>query len=511
MPTSDTLIHLALAPPLGVAAAYVMHHSGLRWTWAAATLCGTALMWQPLGGDALPLAVAAFAATRLTFRWHRDEVHAGGDLAQVAAARRGPRHAVVSLSRRLSRRDPVWVNAEGVLIGYDESGAPTRIPVGGNDTGTHALVAGATGSGKTTTSRWIARRLIEHGLGCIYVDPKGDASLCEHLRRAAASVGRRLIVWTPEGPSVYNPYAHGADTEIADKALAAERFTEPHYLRQAQRYLGHELRALRGAQVEVSLATLVRYLDPFQLEVVARRIPDENAALAVHDYLDSLTARQQRDLAGIRDRLAVLAESDAGRWLNPQTAEAESFDLLEEIRRRTVVYFRLDADRRPLMSQMLGAAIVQDLVTAVASLQAEPVPTLVVIDEFSAVAAEQVARLFGRARSAGVSLVLGAQELSDVRVPGRPMLLEQVLGNLSALIAHRQVVPASADLIAAVAGTHGAWVSARRSDGTRTDTRVREYMLHPDALKGLEPGTAAVIVHSRSPRIVRVFGPEWGV
>jgi conjugal transfer pilus assembly protein TraD len=110
-----------------------------------------------------------------------------------------------------------------------------------------------------------------------------------------------------------------------------------------------------------------------------------------------------------------------------------------------------------------------------------------------------------------VSLVLGAQELSDVRVPGRPMLLEQVLGNLSALIAHRQVVPASADLIAAVAGTHGAWVSARRSDGTRTATRVREYMLHPDALKGLEPGTAAVIVHSRSPRIVRVFGPEWGV
>ncbi len=44
--------------------------------------------------------------------------------------------------------------------------------------------------------------------------------------------------------------------------------------------------------------------------------------------------------------------------------------------------------------------------------------TLVVIDEFSAVAAEQVVRLFGRARSAGISLVLGTQELSDLRRQG---------------------------------------------------------------------------------------------
>ena len=68
-------------------------------------------------------------------------------------------------------------------------------------------------------------------------------------------------------------------------------------------------------------------------------------------------------------------------------------------------------------------------------------PTLVVIDEFSAIAAEQVVRLFGRARSAGLSLLLGTQELSDLRLPGRERLLEQVLGNLSVLIAHRQVVP----------------------------------------------------------------------
>ena len=114
---------------------------------------------------------------------------------------------------------------------------------------------------------------------------------------------------------------------------------------------------------------------------------------------------------------------------------------------------------------MLGAAIVQDLQTTVAALQREPVPTLVVIDEFSALAAEQVVRLFGRARSAGFSLLLGTQELSDLRPPGARALLEQVLGNLSVLIAHRQVVPGSAELIAS-AGREAGRMAASRATAT---------------------------------------------
>ena len=66
----------------------------------------------------------------------------------------------------------------------------------------------------------------------------------------------------PRGPSVYNPLGHGAASEIADKALAGEHFTEPHYQRQAQRYLGHAVRALRGAGEVVSLSALVELLDP---------------------------------------------------------------------------------------------------------------------------------------------------------------------------------------------------------------------------------------------------------
>jgi hypothetical protein len=118
----------------------------------------------------------------------------------------------------------------------------------------------------------------------------------------------------------------------------------------------------------------------------------------------------------VRDRLSILAESDISDWLNA-TDNQDPLDIQRAVRDRDTVYFRLDADRRPLLAAMLAAAIVSDLVTLVASLQTRPVPTVVMIDEFSAVAAEQVARLFGRARSAGVSLILGTRSWLTSRAP----------------------------------------------------------------------------------------------
>ena len=99
---------------------------------------------------------------------------------------------------------------------------------------------------------------------------------------------------------------------------------------------------------------------------------------------------------------------------------------------------------------MLAAAIVQDLLTVAAPAR-RPGAELVAIDEFSAIAAERVARLFGRARAAGFSLLLGTQELADLRRRAAA-LLEQVIGNVEAVIAHRQNVPASAELVARIAG-----------------------------------------------------------
>ena len=109
--------------------------------------------------------------------------------------------------------------------------------------------------------------------------------------------------------------------------------------------------------------------------------------------------------------------------------------------------------------------------------------------------------------SAGLSLVLGTQELADLRMPARERALEQVIGNLTVLIAHRQVLPESCALIAGLAGTRGAWRTSRHSGGRTTRTRTTEPNLGAERLMGLAPGVAAVTVLTRSAgaRIVRIF------
>ncbi|HXA53865.1 MAG TPA: type IV secretion system DNA-binding domain-containing protein [Solirubrobacteraceae bacterium] len=514
-------LHVALGVLLGLAAAHLMRRRHLHWSWAAGAWALAVLARGALGGAALTLGVATLLASARGRRWHGEDLHAGADLAAIAAERTtlldGVRAGHRAVRGWLSNVDAArgaeqcpW-RGGWLRVGTDRRERGVSIELGDDDGGgAHTLVAGATGAGKTFTQAWIATQAIAHGMSAIVVDPKGDAGLRERLRHAARAADRPFRVWTPEGPSIYNPLARGGATEIADKALAGERFTEPHYQRQAQRYLGHAVRALRARGVEVSIGALVRVLDPEQLELLARELDSHEEAQAVHAYLDSLTPRQRGELGGVRDRLAIMAESDVGRWLDPGTPGAEPVELLEAARGGAVVYFGLDADRRPLLGQMLGAAIVQDVQSVVAALQRRPARCLVAIDEFSALAADRVAGLFARARSAGVSLLLGTQELSDLRLPGHERLQEQVLGNLTTVVAHRQAVPASAEAISRLAGRRGAWRTAVGSDGRSTRTRISEPLIDSEEVMSLPRGCAVVIrlASPRSAALVRMHSPD---
>jgi type IV secretory pathway TraG/TraD family ATPase VirD4 len=508
---TSTTLHLALGVAAGMIAARVMRHRHLRWTWAALALAFLVLARSMFAGWATTVGTAALYATVRGRHWHQEDLMAGGDLAEIAAARRGPLATLRTLAQKVmlhagSSPTQNALREERMILGQTDTGETVSIPFGASNGGRHTLIVGATGSGKTVTETWIAARAIEAGLGAVVIDPKGDARMREHLEDAAQRAGRRFVQWSPQGPSVYNPFGHGSASEIADKALAGERFTEPHYQRQAQRYLGHAVRAMRGAGVAVSLPALVQQLDPSQLEVLARSLSEQDARMT-YEYLDSLTPRQRADLGGVRDRLAIMAESDLAPWLDPSTPGARTFDLLRAIQERTVVYFDLKADAWPLLAHMLGVAIVQDLQTTMAALQSSPTPTVVVIDEFAAIAAEQVVHLFGRARSAGINLLLGTQELSDLRLDGRRQLLEQVLGNLSSLVVHRQVVPESAELIARLSGSRGVWRTSHSSEGRWTRTRSSVPLLLAEGIRDLPPGWAAAIElgSSASARIVEIF------
>lgn len=494
--------------------ATVIRRRHLRWTWALTVLPAGLLVKAGSAEAGVAVSGAVLLAAGLGARWHRVDLSHGADFAENANTRRGIRDTLKARHHQRAVKRRGWIQNGRLIVGRDIQRKPVSIPVGYRS-GSHTLVLGATGSGKTVSEAWVASRLIGAGHGAVVIDPKGDPLLRNTLAAAAGRRGARFHEWTPEGPCSYNPYAHGTDTEIADKALAGELFTEPHYLRQAQRYLGHAVRTMHAAGILVTPASLMANLDPRQLEVTARSLPEDQAT-AVEGYLDGLSDRQRRDLAGVRDRLSILAESDVHPWLDPTTT-LNILDVHQAVRDQDVVCFRLDSDRRPLLAAILASAIVSDLISLVARLQAEPVPTVVLVDEFSAVAAEHVARLFARGRSAGVSLILGTQELADLKTVGDGALREQTLGNVAAVIAHRQNVPESAELIAAMAGTKPAWVTTQQTDegllgtgisGRGSRRRGYEYRIHPSRIKQLRTGEAIIITPgSGQPTTARMHHP----
>ncbi len=493
------------------------------WAWS----CGVPLL------AAAPLAVvlgwrgavcydAAALSTVGGGLWrHLVDLRAGGDLADRARDRIGPLTPYRRWRGWRRLRAGEWLTDEGVAIGFSRKGELVRVPIACGRA-VMAIVVGATGSGKTILMLLLAIAAIKSGSGVIFIDPKGDDYVLEQLRQAAGRHRRRFLSWEPLGDVVYNPYDRGSDTEIADKLLAAEVFTEPHYQRLAQRYLGHVIRTLRLADVDISLATVVEHMHPGHLAGLTSRMSPTHAGPLLA-YLETLGPQQERDLAGARDRLAILAESDIGPALDP-SSDGVQIDLRDSLDHGDVVLFRLEADRRPLAAAMVGASIIQDLVALSDERQhGEQRPGLVIIDEYSAVGAPGVGRLFGRGRGGCLSQVLGTQDLGDLgAIESDAMalggsILSRTGSNIEVLLAGRQTMPESAEMIAAIAGTRGVWITTQQTHapvaglltGLGSRSRGREYKVHPDRIKSLRVGEVVVTEPPKGRTvIVRVFHPD---
>jgi Type IV secretion-system coupling protein DNA-binding domain len=140
--------------------------------------------------------------------------------------------------------------ADAVLLGRDTGGA--TVALRRESLSAHGLILGASGSGKSTTLLRILCDDVVRGRPVIAIDLKGSPAFRDQLVGAASISGRTLRLWSPDGPELWNPLAHGNPTELKDKLIATERFTEPHYQRAAERHLQLTLRLLSQGAVSTS-------------------------------------------------------------------------------------------------------------------------------------------------------------------------------------------------------------------------------------------------------------------
>jgi conjugal transfer pilus assembly protein TraD len=431
-------------------------------------------------------------------------------LGAVTAARAAV--AGARLARRLTRgSDP-----ETVVLGRERSGR--RVALTDRQLEAHALIVGASGAGKTTTLETILAQQIARGRPVVAIDMKGSPAFASSLAAAARDAGRQLCVFTPDGRTHWNPLAHGGPTALKDMLMSAERFSEPHYQRAAERYLQTALTVLEAVHPHrpPALSEVVDVMAPSRLAALARRTPPPLAG-RVADYVSSLPRDQAGAAAGLGTRLALLRESVAGPLLEPAPtggAGAE-IDLARSLHGGDVVLFSLNSSTYGKLASQLGALAIQALTSAAGRrLQhggPERPPATVALDEFSALGADNVLSLLARGREAGISVLVATQELSDLE-RAAPGFRDQVLGITALKLAHRQEVDASAVAISRLAGTERAWRESRQlpalGGGRRlasrgTSSEIERPVVHPNEIKRLSTGQLVLLSNVPEPRVAR--------
>jgi type IV secretory pathway TraG/TraD family ATPase VirD4 len=433
--------------------------------------------------------------------------------------------AAIAVARALTARRAraADVRGAGVVLGRD--GAGQSVVLSDRQLSAHALILGASGAGKSTSLLQILTDHIRRGTPVVAIDMKGSPAFAGTLAGAAASAGRPFALWTPDGGAHWNPLAHGNPTELKDKLIATERFSEPHYQRAAERYVQAVLRVLAQADPRrpPTLGAVVELMDPTRLAALARRLPRATAE-RLQDYLATLTPDQISAVRGLGTRLAIISESHTGAFLEPAPAGRPdpTIDVRAALRGPQVILFSLNSSTYGKLSAQLGTIAVQDLVSAVGDRLTRQAPdqapaqAIIAIDEFSALGSDNVISLLARGRESGASVLLATQELADLD-RAAPSLRDQVLGNTAVKLAHRQDVPASAQTIAQMAGTQRVWDQTERIGllgdrhaGRGTRRQVEQFVVHPNEVKSLPTGRAVLITKlpSMQTRTVDVRAPQ---
>jgi conjugal transfer pilus assembly protein TraD len=505
---------VAISLVCAAAGAGILHRLNWRGTFALVPGALAALLapWFLMAYSIVGACVLCFG---LREYWRLEDIKKGQDKSRRARRAIGVWQCIGSLRDRRRLHHGRLRRPDAYAIGIGQAGETVWAPLG-RDEGRHSLVIGATGAGKTTTLVAAAQAHLEAGCALIAIDAKGDPKLLEQFRALAQTAGREFHSFSLTGDSDHwNPLARGGPSENADKLIAAEEWTEPHYQRLYQRYLLTVFTAIRGQGATADLPGVVDLLDPSRLAMFARGLSDGPIAAHVDRYLSELTDREARDLAGLRNRLALLTEGEHGHLLAAGDETEHEIDLLTAIGEGQVVAFSLNTFLYPETAKLLGAALLQDLKGVAGILETEPHrgrPAAVLVDEFGALGADHIIGLFQRGRSARLSLMLATQELADLRSVD-PTFQDQVLGNLESVVAHRQNVPDSAELVCQIAGTRDTWIHTFQTNGQAplvpraeaprgTRHRAHEFLVAPDSVKQLEAGEAIVI--TKNPHTVHI-------
>lgn len=238
--------------------------------------------------------------------------------------------------------------------------------------------------------------------------------------------------------------------------------------------------------------------------------------------------RLKETLGGIGARMQQFGSGKFGPVLNSYTPEVNMY---EAVRDSKIVYVALPTMGKDVAAQALGKIVIADLRTAISWLQMNKhdrpkIPFLAFLDEMNSYSTENLSIMFEQSRSARVSLWPAIQTDSGLTKISEDFK-ERVMSNTETKVFFKlssQETSESASnsigmtkrIMSSETASQGTSASAQAmtigpnknlSDSSTSASGEREQeepLVHPDLIKGLEPGECIVL---RSPRVWNVRVP----
>ncbi len=413
-----------------------------------------------------------------------------------------------------------------VPIGVDEAARPVSLDA--DALRTHGVVIGPTGVGKTQALERViygftgAPAARDLHLPAVVIDMKADPDLASTLAAIAKQTGRKFHHVTVDAAgSAYNPIAGLTADEAADALyetlFAADKNVNLHYATLSRRLLQQACRVcidladarvarVGGGTWQIGLADVADLLNLDTLRSVAPFVSPAVAASLTRYLADLDASKNEGDVGDVRDRVAVIVDTAAGRIL-----DATGFTMEHAIRAGDIVCLSLDAAGAPQTARTIGTLAIQDLCATFGRLARDgwgkSHMCLTVLDEFSALGTPRVADLYARARSAGGAVLLATQDLDADLEAVSAQFAASVRTNANVWLVLRQTRGEAADAIARDIGSRLAWKETvqveddwdalggmHAASGVGSLREVDEFILHPNDIKSLPQGGAYLVV-----------------
>jgi len=305
---------------------------------------------------------------------------------------------------------------------------------------------------------------------------QGDQATPTRFLATMLEAGAPRIALFPQQP--YDGW-RGTPTELFNRLISIETWTEPHYKSIAKLLLSLAIKAPAGPP-----RSSAELLERLSKEALLALYPPKDVR---RDYIAQVDNRGANGVFGRYQAFFTTLEGQLdGAWA------------LEDV---GAAYIMLDATAMKEEAKSLGRFLVADLEQYIVRRKADGVKVLCVIDEWSALAAEgeiDGANLFERLRSAGGSVIVSSQSEAGLGKDAARMVeagFTQLIHRSSRpekLIAHAGTVTQAAQQVN---------VEGRDSTG-KGQLRFQEVpRVPPNGVRQLEQGECYLIAQGRSAHV----------